>query len=45
MVTGLELEDPVGMADTSKAIDIFALVVFTIECVLKVLAEGERPGR
>ena len=45
VVTGLELEDPTGMADTSMVIDIFALVVFTIECVLKILAEGERPGR
>lgn len=45
VVTGLELEDPAGMADTSMAIDIFALVIFTIECALKILAEGERPGR
>jgi hypothetical protein len=45
VVTGLELDDPSRMAATSKAADACALLVFTTECVLKLLAEGERPGR
>lgn len=42
-VVGMELHDADAYASSSKIVDIIALIVFTLEAVLKVLAEGERP--
>lgn len=42
-VVGMELHDSDAYTSFSKIVDIIALIIFTLEAILKVLAEGERP--
>jgi len=43
VATGVELDNPEGMAEVSVHVDRVALVVFTVEAALKLMAEGDSP--
>ena len=45
VVTGMELDDPRSFGALGGVVDVLAMVVFTAECVIKLLAEGEKPLR
>lgn len=45
VMSGVELDSPNAVPGLSVFVDSLALVVFTMEAVLKILAEGERPAQ